>query len=82
MRRPRRAGRAATGLLAALLLGTQWREARGEDLTGYVEAVVSDVSTTNQFPGLPALQSDTRSVGERVNVTWTRALWPRLLPAR
>ncbi|HET9300914.1 MAG TPA: hypothetical protein VFO11_13280, partial [Candidatus Polarisedimenticolaceae bacterium] len=33
---------------------------------------------TNTFPGLPALQSDTRSVGERVNVTWTRALWPRL----
>ncbi|HEX5041633.1 MAG TPA: hypothetical protein VFV75_01945 [Candidatus Polarisedimenticolaceae bacterium] len=78
MRRPRRAGRAATGLLAALLLGSGWREARGEDLTGYVEAVVSDVSTTNTFSGLPVLQSDTRSVGERVNVTWTRALWPRL----
>jgi len=79
--RPRREGRAATGILAALLLVlVAWREARGEDLTGYVEAGVSTVSTTNTFPGSgPALQSDTRSVAERVNVTWTRSLFPRLL---
>ena len=70
--------RAASGLLAVLLLGGAWNEARSEDLIGYVEVFAADVSETDAFTGLPSVSTDTRQLARRLNFTWTRQLWPRL----
>jgi hypothetical protein len=65
-------------VVAAALLGSSWLEARGEDLTGYVEATVADVENADGPPGSDPLDSEFRTSGQRLHFTWTRRLFPML----